>query len=90
MLVARTIYYFSGGGAQRILKAIGIVHSLIYSGGNDRIVDFNAAEGDVIKADAAYTNIEQTSRGTLLSFDDGGQIMLSGISASDVQLDWFF
>ena len=80
----------NGGLGRNSLNGGDGADTFIYSGGNDRIVDFNAAEGDVIKADAAYTNIEQTSRGTLLSFDDGGQIMLSGISASDVQLDWFF
>ena len=79
-----------GGLGRNIIKGGEGADTFIYSGGIDRIHDFNPDEGDVIKVGAEYSDVQQTNRGTLLSFEDGGQLMLCGISATDLQADWFF
>lgn len=79
-----------GGLGRNNIKGGEGADTFIYSGGVDRIHDFNPDEGDVIKLGAEYSDVQQTNRGTLLSFEDGGQLMLCGISATDLQTDWFF
>ena len=79
-----------GGLGRNNIKGGEGADTFIYSGGIDRIHDFNPDEGDVIKLGAEYSDVQQTNRGTLLSFEDGGQLILCGISATDLQADWFF
>jgi Ca2+-binding RTX toxin-like protein len=57
----------------------------------DRILDFNAAEGDRLHVEAGYTyTVAQVAGDVVVSVSGGAQAMLVGVTLSALPSDWIF
>ncbi|MFC3069484.1 family 16 glycosylhydrolase [Phenylobacterium soli] len=74
----------SGGAGADTFRAFA-------GGGNDRITDFTASEGDRIAVDhgSAYT-VGQVGSDTVITFSGGGEVVLAGVQMSSLPQGWIF
>lgn len=74
----------TGGAGADIFRAFA-------GGGNDRVTDFNAAEGDRIQVDAGSSYaLSQVGSDTVITFNAGGQVVLAGVQMSSLPSGWIF
>ena len=59
--------------------------------GIDRVLDFNATEGDKVQVDIGTTfTVSQVGDDTIISMDGGAQMILVGVQASSLPDGWLF
>lgn len=74
----------SGGAGADIFNTFG-------DAGVDRVLDFNAAEGDRVKVEPGTTyTIAQSGTDVVISMSGGGQMTLAGVQLSSLTGDWIF
>lgn len=74
----------SGGPGSDIFHAFG-------EAGEDRVTDFNRAEGDRVMLDPGSTySVEQLGGDVIVNVGGGAQILLVGVSLSSLTLGWIF
>ena len=78
----------SGGAGDDVLIGGRGADLFIPGTGSNRIVDFNAAEGDRI-GNPLLSRPVDSDDGALIQIEGGGTVTLAGVTAAQVQYDWF-
>jgi len=79
----------AGGLGHNVLRGGDGADTFVLDGGTDRIVDFDADEGDQISISSSIETVEDGEHGAVVEFADGSSVQLVGIQSSDVDTGWF-